>query len=510
MATTPCGVRPIVSLKPGTKLEKVSETEYKLVDNENPTWSTSETVTVTIRDNESGLKCYWEDYEDYMGVSGMYKWNQSEVLQPGAMMGATPFQINDFEDGVKEVSFEVTISDVTGIYYLWINKADGMISDMAGNTDLSDKRSDPYYLDNTAPTVSATVNNNNMTIIMADSGSGTTSQEGKYYLSTSNTALVGNEWKTYTSGTPISISEEGSYYLFIETVADSAENISTQYGTLTTINGNKYHRFGPFTFSGDKTAPIITIGNGITAGTLTADDYGGYVTNYTPTNGVNDEGTQWRIFHSDGENIYLIADTYVPLKNTARAKNYVPTGYRSTSGDYGFDLYGYENYNGTADIASNIANKWLKKYTTAGYTATSTNKNAKATAYLLDTNAWSGFKDSTHAAYAVGAPTIELFAASYNKTHPSRTIETQVNSTGYDVKWSDGSFGDYYISGLDTSESLYVISNSFDDTVYEMWFASPAGNYGGSVMGVYCYGTLTYNDCEANIVRCPPASFSKI
>ena len=121
----------------------------------------------------------------------------------------------------------------------------------------------------------------------------------------------------------------------------------------------------------------------ITADTLPVADYGKYVTNYVPSNGVNDEGIQWRIFHADTEddNIYLIADTYVPLTNEAGNKNYVPTGYSSTSGDYGFNLYGYQNYNGTSDIASNIANKWLKKYTTAGHTATKETRKSKISIY---------------------------------------------------------------------------------------------------------------------------------
>ena len=247
----------------------------------------------------------------------------------------------------------------------------------------------------------------------------------------------------------------------------------------------------------------------ITADTLPVEDYGGYVTNYTPTNGENDEGIQWRIFYSDEENIYLIADTYVPLTNDLGTKNYILTGYTNTSGRYGFDLMSYTNYNGTKDIDSTIASKWLRQYTLAGYTSTSENRNAKATAYLLDTNVWSGFKDSTYAKYAVGAPTIELFTASYNKTH-EKDIELQVEEIGYDVKWSDGSFGEFFIDGLNTTESLYVISDTFDDTVYGMWLASPSGFSGSYVMYVNCYGCVNYGGNDFDRVRCPPASFSKL
>jgi hypothetical protein len=52
------------------------------------------------------------------------------------------------------------------------------------------------------------------------------------------------------------------------------------------------------------------------ASDLTASNYGGYVTNYSPKNRVN---VGWRIFHSDGNNIYLIADDYIE-------NEYIPSG----------------------------------------------------------------------------------------------------------------------------------------------------------------------------------------
>ena len=257
--------------------------------------------------------------------------------------------------------------------------------------------------------------------------------------------------------------------------------------------------------------------NGITAAQIYAMTdaektaiYGATVTNYTPTNGVNDEGIKWRIFHADNTNIYLIADTYVPLTNEEETKNYVPTGYNLTSGRYGFDLYAYENYNGTSDVDSNIASKLLKQYTTAGYTATNRFMNAKATAYFLDTNAWSGFKDARgYAEYAIGGPTLELFRDSYNITHET-DIDTQVTAAGYKVKWSKDASYSSYISGLKTNESLYVISNTFDNALYGMWVASPSAHSTSYVVCVYSNGYVYYDYYEANRLRCSSASFSKV
>ena len=189
-------------------------------------------------------------------------------------------------------------------------------------------------------------------------------------------------------------------------------------------------------------------GNGITAAQLYAMTdaektaiYGKYVTNYKPSNGAsNDEttGTKWKIFHSDGSNIYLIADNYVE-------RAYVPTG-KGTDGngengtpvgtgsyERGFSLAPYADYTDADsdgmvdDIAnSSVAAKWLKQYMDSTYK--SANTNMKATAYLLDTNMWKGFKDNTsYAQYSIGAPTLELFRDSYNVTH-EEDIETRVSN----------------------------------------------------------------------------------
>ena len=246
--------------------------------------------------------------------------------------------------------------------------------------------------------------------------------------------------------------------------------------------------------------------------------YGKYVTNYVASNASNaDLGIGgWKIFHADSSNIYLIADDYV-------GRDYVPTG-RGTDGQglngtavgtgsyaSGFSLAPYADYDGTSNVASNIATKWLKQYTDAGYTATSTNKNAKATAYLLDTTMWKGFKDSYgYAEYSIGSPTLELFRDSYNITHAT-DIETGVNAKGYQLRWkTENNSNSYnnYISGLSTSESLYVISSKTN--AYGMWLASPSGRFENYVMRVGDYGYVDSGSCNYDGLRCPPDSFSKI
>ena len=141
---------------------------------------------------------------------------------------------------------------------------------------------------------------------------------------------------------------------------------------------------------------------------------------------------------------------------------------------------------GSADWDSTIKSKLLSQYT-----YTSTNENAKATAYLLDKTQWSVFRNAEYAEYAIGGPTLELFAASYNKTHTTKTIETEASSsTGYKVKWSTDSSFSNNITGLDTDNDLYVLENA---NAFGMWVASPSAYKASYVMVVGSYGCVNSN-----------------
>ena len=111
----------------------------------------------------------------------------------------------------------------------------------------------------------------------------------------------------------------------------------------------------------------------------------------------------------------------------------------------------------------------------------------KAVAYMLDTNIWNTFTDSTgKAEYAIGGPTLDLFSASYNQKYPNKQIQYQANSIGYQVRWSTGGSYTTSISALPTNDSLYVISDT--DKAYAMWLASPSAYDSTGVMNVYFNG----------------------
>ena len=180
---------------------------------------------------------------------------------------------------------------------------------------------------------------------------------------------------------------------------------------------------------------------------------------------------------------YLIADdyierTYVPAELSGNVRIYEG----NTKWQFGFGIN--KEYDFLAEIDINIKNKWLKKYVKSGFEGTKYNMGA--TAYLLDTSLWSGFKDSDgYAKYAVGAATLELFVESYNRTHPDKIIETQVeNEKGYQVKWRSDNNYSYSISGVDASNSLYVINDN--TKARASWIATPSsGNKYGTDWGKY-------------------------
>ena len=197
--------------------------------------------------------------------------------------------------------------------------------------------------------------------------------------------------------------------------------------------------------------------------------YGGEVTNYTTPSG--DPNVKWRIFYADESNIYLIASDYVHY-------DYCPTGAKGSTlyqnSDYrlSFDNV-YNDYTGSASITDTRITKWLQKYLAVA--PTSTNTNIRAVAFMLDETRWSAmYANPSYAEYAIGGPTLEMFVASYNKAHPEKPMYCSANSTGYYISWSNGGT-DTYISGLDTSESLYVISDT--SKAYAMWLGSPSAYY---------------------------------
>ena len=235
-----------------------------------------------------------------------------------------------------------------------------------------------------------------------------------------------------------------------------------------------------------------------------ANNYYGKSVNYTSANGV----TGWKIFYADTNNIYLIADDYVDVaklpRGTDKSGNSVGNAPANTDISYkkaaplNNIMKAYST--GAARITTDTIKNLNSSFFARSDSSKNTNYNMRAVAYMLDTTAWSTFKDSNGKAdYAIGGPTLEMLFKSYNQKHPDKNYEAQATSAiGYQLRVNEGTWKDYTDSSsdyLDSSDSLYVLPSSKGASA--MWLASPSA-YTASVMYVYCSGYVSTSDYDAN------------
>lgn len=197
--------------------------------------------------------------------------------------------------------------------------------------------------------------------------------------------------------------------------------------------------------------------------------YGQYVIDYDCTN--KDAVERWQIFYADNENIYLISEDTIDNSYVPDSPNYEV--YRMDDIQVTFTTVVYD-YDGMANIQNPDIIKWLKfrnQYPNSEY------KNSKAVAYLLDTSIWNVFAGEK-AQYAVGAPTLDLFATSYNEINTDKIEYLLENDIGYNV--TQGSIN------TDSAYNMYG-----DDNLY--WIASPAQS-ANNVITVKTTGVVASND----------------
>lgn len=205
----------------------------------------------------------------------------------------------------------------------------------------------------------------------------------------------------------------------------------------------------------------------VSAGVSDASSYyGAIVEGYSleTVNGINyNEGvSNWKIFHIDDNNIYLIADYFIQKKYCPSSKNYAIGSYSN----HALTMFNViKDYTGTGDIIDNeikaLNSKYFEYLTINNKTNTAI--NAKAMAYMLDKEVWSVYKGEG-AKYAIGGPTVELLLNSYNKKYgTSYSCEVQ-HEYGYTQP---------YVS-FSTSDSLYVITKRPQGEYTQNYFvASP-------------------------------------
>ena len=216
--------------------------------------------------------------------------------------------------------------------------------------------------------------------------------------------------------------------------------------------------------------------------------YYGAKVKYTAPNGVND----WKIFYSDGSNVYLITTEYVdpailpskgeednpPKPDQGDATNY-PKAARFNN------ILG--KYNGSANITDKKMKAFNSDYFDKNYT--SINNNMKAVAYMLDKDIWGDFVNSSVAEYAVGGPSVEMLLKSYSEKKNVDYRAQASSATGYQVSNNGVTSYVNWIGGmLSTSEDLYVLPQNKGANA--MWLASPSAYGGNYVMIVDSNGSV--------------------
>ena len=194
------------------------------------------------------------------------------------------------------------------------------------------------------------------------------------------------------------------------------------------------------------------------------------VTGYTCENSAGI--SKWKIYHSDGKNIYLIADNYITAEYIPTKDGATMTAGTSYTNAYYFNDALLNKYTGAASITDTNITPWLSYLKSSYGGSDNKNKNMKATAYLLDTEIWKGFKNLTKAEYAIGAPTLDMFVASYN-TRFVKQIEIIAQETGYKLKFTDGDSYEYILNTYD----YLTAHQDKDGYVNYMWLASPSAFY---------------------------------
>ena len=214
--------------------------------------------------------------------------------------------------------------------------------------------------------------------------------------------------------------------------------------------------------------------------------YGATVTNYA-ANGVD----SWKVFHSDGTNIYLITTNFLEVSQIPATKkgNTFSIGSCPRSTNFYPAINDSTYSSGTGSIASdNSARKWLSFLNTQNSSYT----NMRTVAYLLDTSVWNVYA-ADKAEYAIGAPTIEMFFDSYNKKYNKNYKSMVVNSYGYRVsKDGDSNYADYQDGILDVNDKLYVLPKSSESGANGMCIASPSVAYNDCIMFADVHGNVGY------------------
>ena len=169
-------------------------------------------------------------------------------------------------------------------------------------------------------------------------------------------------------------------------------------------------------------------------------DYTGYTGNYNGS---------WRIFYASNTEMFIISTTNLEAAALKTTNNDGTISYSGSD-----DIFSQKTGSGEGYSYSNVIygakynSKWKKLLDEAKMV--NNNMNAKATAYLCDPANWTEYISSRapKGTYAVGAPTVELLALSWEASGRdagwSSTLDDDVGTGGYHGRKPGGLYDRYY------------------------------------------------------------------
>ena len=251
---------------------------------------------------------------------------------------------------------------------------------------------------------------------------------------------------------------------------------------------------------------------------------GQYIDYPIDLNGDGNTTNDWMIFYkadgnAEGEqaggayednigDIYIIAADY--LKNTDSRLKLSQMGTITKNGVYSIywantsaipataQVTGTEsrNVNGRTNTSTTINKLFMQNK----FGALNSNYNSRAVSALINTANWDGYVDTSYADYAIGAPTLEMWVASWNMACGDKLkLYTNKNSTGYYVGTGSNSTTSYnqYITSVTNwqKNTLYFPhANSGYNNCYGSWVASPSAyDADNLVREDYCGGVHYFN-----------------
>ncbi len=263
----------------------------------------------------------------------------------------------------------------------------------------------------------------------------------------------------------------------------------------------------------------------VTKEVSTADKFGQYVDYPIDLNGDGDTTNDWMIFYiadgnAEGEEIggayannvgdtYIIAADY--LKNTDSRLKLSQMGTITKNGAYSIYWASSSAIPATAQVTGTesrtvagrtSANTTINKlFMQNKFGALNSNYNSRAVSALINTANWDGYVNTAYADYAIGAPTLEMWVASWNASYGDKLkLYTNIKSEiGYYVGTGSNSTTNNYQDIRSVTDwqnnTLYFPHGSSDyQSCYGTWLASPSASDAYFLMSVLYSGDVDGND----------------